>query len=123
MREGKDLIYYTQDIIDTYSSKRKGISEKDISDLLNCAILFLEKTAKNDKHSSIEIPNIGFLHKKLDFSRLEKISSTIKKEENTFIETAYMDIKFSPIIVRELMLSQYYPGITLKELQKIQNDR
>lgn len=118
-----DLIYYKQDIIESYSSKRKGLEKRDVEELLDCALLFLEVKAKQSESSSIEIPNIGFLHKKLDFSELEKMTSLIKKEDDTLIKTVYADTKFSPIVTRKLMLEQYYPGIALKELQRTQNDK
>lgn len=118
-----DLIYYKQDIIEAYSSKRKGLEKRDVEELLDCVLLFLEVKAKDSECSSIEIPNIGFLHKKIDLSKLEKMTSLIKKEDNILVKTVYTETKFSPVITRKLMLEQYYPGVTLQELQKTQNDK
>jgi hypothetical protein len=123
MSEYRDLIYYKQDVIDAYKEKRKGLTTADIEDLLNCAILFLEASVKDDKCSSLEIPNIGYLHRKLNFNELGKASGTIKKEDNVFVKAAYLDTKFSPLVTREDVLSQYYPQVTLEELQRIQNDK
>lgn len=123
MSKYEDLIYYKQDVIDSYKAKRKGLTKADVEDLLNCAILFLENSAKDASCSSIEIPNIGFLHKKLNFYQLAKGTSSIKDEDNIFIRAAYIDTKFSPLVTRKDVLTQYYPQVTLEELQRIQNDK
>jgi hypothetical protein len=119
----KDLIYYKQDVIDSYKEKRKGLSKEDIEDLLNCAVLFLEASAKENKLSAIEIPNIGYLHKKVDFIELNSTSTAISNSDRDFVKSAYINTRFSPLVTRKDLLFSYYPNTTLEELQKIQNDK
>lgn len=121
MRKYSDLIYYKQDIIDEYSAKRKSLEKKDVEDLLRCALLFLEKEVKKTDFTAFEVPNIGFLHKKLDPSKLEKMTKRISKEDNFVAECAYIDTTFLPIVMRKDMWESYYPGFTKQELQQTQN--
>ncbi len=122
-RKYDDLIYYKQDIIDEYAEKRKSLEKKDVEDLLRCALLFLEKEAKKNDFTAFEIPNIGFLHKKLDLTKLEKMTKRISKEDNFVAECAYIDTTFFPIVMRKDMVESYYPGVTKEELQQIQNSK
>lgn len=123
MRTYSDLIYYKEDIIKAYADKRKNLSKEEVEDLLRCITLFLEKEFKKPNFTVYEIPNIGFLHKKIDFSKLENMNKNTLKEDNELIESAYLDTTFKPIIVRKDMIENYYSGITKQELQKIQNDK
>lgn len=122
MRKYSDLIYYKEDIIDEYSIKRKSLDKKDVSDLLRCALLFLEKEAKKTEFSSIEIPNIGFLHKKIQYFKV-KGSNRITFQDNLIAESAYLDTTYLPIIMRKDMIETYYPGLNKQELQLIQNNK
>lgn len=117
--EYSDLIYYKQDVVDEYYKKRKNLEKEDIEDLLRCAFLFLEDSVKGN-NTSFEIPNIGFLHKKIDLSKLVNISSSIKEEDNFLIGCAYLDITFSPLIMRKELVEQYYPDLSLQDIQAIQ---
>jgi hypothetical protein len=123
MKKYNDLIYYKQDIIDEYSNKRKALEKKDVDDLLRCALLFLEKEAKNREISAIEIPNIGFLHKKINLKNIEKISKNVFLEDNLIVGSAYLETTFLPISMRKDMIENYYPGIDKEELQLIQNNK
>ena len=118
----RDLIYYKQDIIKEYFSKRKGVKEEEIEDLLRCSLLFLEQSVKNSNTPFI-IPNIGILHKKIDLGKLNKMTSTVEEEDNLLVESAYLNTKFSPIITRKTMLEQYYPEVELSYIQEIQNSK
>ncbi len=122
MRKYLDLIYYKQDIVDEYTIKRKALEKKDVEDLLRCALLYLEEESKNKNITSIEVPNIGFLHKKIDFNRFEE-SKDISFEDNLIAECAYIDTKFLPISMRKDMLYTYYPGMSKNEIQVIQNSK
>ena len=121
MSSYNDLIYYKQDIINEYSNKRKHLDKKEVDDLLRCALLFLEEQSKRLDISSIEIPNIGFLHKKLDFSTIT--TKDILLEDSKIAECGYLETKFLPICMREDMIKNYYPGLSKKELQLIQNTK
>lgn len=123
MRTYSDLIYYKEDIIKAYSEKRKNLSKEEVEDLLRCLTLFLETEFKKPKFTAYEIPNIGFLHKKVDLSKLEVMNKNILKEDNEFIESLYLDTTFSPIIMRKDMVENYYSEITKQELQAIQNNK
>jgi hypothetical protein len=123
MKNFKDLIYYKQDIIDEYSDRRKALTKKEIEDLLRCALLFIEKQVKTNSFESFEIPNIGFLHKKLDISKLEKPNKKVQEQDSMFVRCAYLDTTFLPIEMRKDMLGTYYYGVDKKELQKTQNDK
>src|SRR5690242_6868075 len=107
-----DLIYYKEDIINAYADRRKVLEKKDVEDLLRCALLFLEQEFKNPNFTAYEIPNIGILHKKLEFSNLEKMEKKIKKEDNFLVECAYLETTLlKPIVMRKDMVDNYYPGI------------
>ena len=125
MRKYSDLIYYKQDVIDEYAEKRKALDKKDVEDLLRCALLFLEKEMKDKKKefTSFEIPNIGFLHKKLNLEELKKVSKKIKKEDDFLVECAYINTTFLPITMRQDILESNYPNLNKQEIQQIQNDR
>lgn len=118
-----DLIYYKEDVIDEYSAKRKSLEKKDVEDLLRCALLFLEKEAKKKDFTALEIPNVGFLHKKLELEKQKKITRRISKEDNFIAECAYIETTFLPIVMRKDMWESYYPGLTKQELQQIQNNK
>ena len=118
-----DLIYYKQDIIDAYSEKRKSLEKKDVEDLLRCALLFLEKEVKKTDFTAFEVPNIGFLHKKLDLTKRDKITRRVVKEDNLLAECAYIETTFLPIIMRKDMWETYYPSLTKQELQQKQNTK
>lgn len=121
-RKFDDLIYYKEDIIEEYASKRKALDKKDVADLLRCALLFLEKEAKSTEFSSIEIPNIGFLHKKIVLDNL-KSSKKITIQDNLIAESAYIDTTYLPIVMRKDMLEAYYPGLHKQDIQLIQNNK
>lgn len=121
-RKFDDLIYYKEDIIEQYASKRKFLDKKDVEDLLRCALLFLEKEAKNTELSSIEIPNVGFLHKKIDLSNI-KNSKKVTVQDNLIAESAYIETTYLPIAMRRDMLDTYYPGLHKKDIQLIQNSK
>lgn len=125
MRKYNDLIYYKQDVIDEYSEKRKALDKKDVEDLLRCALLFLEKEMKDKKKefTSFEIPNIGFLHKKLNLDNLKRVSKSIQKEDNFIVECAYIDTTFLPITMRKDILEANYPNLSKQEIQQIQNNK
>lgn len=123
MRTFSDLIYYKQDIINEYAAKRKNISSKEVEDLLRCALLFLEREVKKSSFTSFEVPNVGFLHKKLDYSNLSKMSKVIKKEDNFIVESAYLETTFNPIVMRKDIKDNFYPGLDKEELQQIQNNK
>lgn len=123
-RKYDDLIYYKQDIIDAYSNKRKALGKNDVEDLLRCALLFLEKEIKKPSFTAFEIPNIGYLHKKLDLSKLKEMRKRVQKEDNFLVECAYLDTTVStPLTMRREMIDIYYPEIIRQELQQIQNDK
>ncbi len=123
MRKYDDLIYYKQDLIDEYSAKRKNLESKDVEDLLRCALLFLEKEVKKPNFSSFEIPNIGFLHKKISVDRSKKPTKRVLEVDNIIAECAYLDTTYLPILMREDMVERFYPEHSLEDLQKIQNDK
>ena len=118
-----DLIYYRSDVVDEYSKKRKTLNQEEVEDLLRCIILFLEKSVKKEDFTAYEIPNIGFLHRKLDLSKLDKMTKTIKKEDNFVVESAYLETTYQPIVLRGDILENYYPEIKKQELQELQNDK
>jgi hypothetical protein len=123
MRTFLDLIYYKQDIIDEYAAKRKNLNSKEVEDLLRCSLLFLEKEVKKDTFTAFAVPNVGFIHKKINFSNLDKLSKTIKREDNAIVESAYLETIAKPIVLRKDMLDIYYPDIDKQELQQIQNNK
>jgi hypothetical protein len=123
MRTFSDLIYYKQDIIDEYAAKRKNLNSKEVEDLLRCSLLFLEKEVKKDTFTAFAVPNVGFIHKKINFSNLDKLSKTIKREDNAIVESAYLETIAKPIVLRKDMLDIYYPDIDKQELQQIQNNK
>lgn len=125
MRKYNDLIYYKQDVIDAYAEKRKSLDKKDVEDLLRCALLFLDREMKDKKKdfTSFEIPNIGFLHKKLNFDTIKNVNSRITKEDNFIAECAYIDTTFLPITMRKDILENNYPNLSKQEIQQIQNDK
>lgn len=66
-----EKMYFRDDLVKEYAAKRKGLEVRDIEDLLNCLVKYLEKDSKREEHYAYFIPNIGMLHKKLDFGLKE----------------------------------------------------
>lgn len=62
----KEKIYFKDDLIDEYLKGRKGLVRRDIEDLLNCLIKFLEKDTKREEFYAYHLPRIGTIHRKYD---------------------------------------------------------
>ena len=121
-----DGILYKEDLIKRYAEGRKALSERDVADLLNCLVMYLKESANNihSPHYAFEIPQIGFLYRKLKRNNLH--TAVHLKYENQIKEIMFTPktiplIKTIPRIDTNLK-RMVTGGITIEELEIKQNE-
>lgn len=77
------MILLKEDLIKSYSDKRKNISYEEVEDVLNCIMQYLkEKTAEEDI-IEICLKNIGILHRIVDYDYYKELDISFNSKKNT----------------------------------------
>lgn len=77
------MILLKEDLIKTYSDKRKNISYEEVEDVVNCIIQYIkEKTAEEDI-IEMYLKNIGILHRLIDYDYYKEIDLSFNSKKNT----------------------------------------
>lgn len=118
---------FKDDIIRKYADKRKALEYKDVEDLLNCLVKFMQ-AKQNDDVYAFRIPSIGVMYRPI---YLEDDKQSDKRFHTERVMMMLKDVFFnenfpkertpSPLM-QESKLEKLYGEITNEELQDFQNN-
>ena len=110
-----EKFYDKKDLIKAYAAKRKNLSEREVEDLLNSLIKFIQKDVKTENNYAYHLRRIGTIYKKFQEELDEKSAQT----DNERLDKMMFDVMFQKY--RHPLLTELRVDKEKEELQCWQN--
>lgn len=119
-----DTFYTREDLVKKYADKRKGLSEEEVEDLLDCVLGYLKTVTSGVNDYSVRIGKLGYLYKKYQ-DEMRYLTLTQKSHKrgmmnNMMLEAVYSEGKWNPILRKDL-LKRRFKNLEIEEIQNIVN--